>query len=631
MTIARNPLHRSGRAALPHPAPALGDNAEADEGIGMADTCGWKPPVDVSPHPFPRQMMRLAAALEGPPPEPADGRAERANAAPVHGNPVVPHVAPNDRAQISAHRRDGLVQTPPKVDLHGLQLRLPPRAHRLPQHRELPLPRLPATVREAEKVEALGSPVAPAPPADRREAAELDEARLVGMQRQPAPRQPLAQLGEARLGLLPLLESHDEVIGEAHDHDVSARLLLSPPLNPEIEPVVQVKMGQQRTDAPALYRPHLAPCPRALLHHAGGQPFLDEAPDAPVRHAVLDELHQPPMVEGVEKPTDVRIEHPVHPLRRDPDRQRIPRLLRTAPRPEPVREPENVDLVDRIQDRDDRALDQLVLERGNAERPEPPVGLRDERSPDRLRPVRPSREPSREILKIRVQALAVVPPRLALDPRRRVSLQRVVRGAQVLDVVHVVQERREPLLAVPFGCLTHSLERTERASPARCPERVALARVPLGPPPSLHRLRGRLLGLVRRLPRYYGAVRLPALVHHRRVSLDFPMRSAAPSATDERGLSRFPSAVLGYVRRVFDRAGSVSASRYRHCRRGLPLVSTASAPRSGSLISRLHTRPVPPPVNASRSPLRTLTHDSGPAWLSTPSPHDSFIHCTAPV
>jgi len=58
------------------------------------------------------------------------------------------------------------------------------------------------------------------------------------------------------------------------------------------------------------------------------------------------------------------------------------------------------------------------------------------------------------------------------------------------------------------------------------------------------------------------------------------MRSAAPSATDERGISRFPFAVLEYVRRVSDRAGSVGASRYRHRRCGLPPSSTASAPRS---------------------------------------------------
>src|SRR6266545_668878 len=568
-------------------------------------------------------MMRLAAALQGPPPEPADSRPEGANAAPVHGDPVIPHVAPNDRAQIGADRRDGLVQTPPKLELHRLQLRLPPRAHRLPQHRELPPPRLPAAVREAEKVEALGSPVAPASPVGRREAAKFDETRLVGMQRQPERRESLAQLGEELLGLPPMLESHNEVIGKAHDHHVSARLLLPPPLDPEIEHVVQIEVGQQRADASALHRPYLAPCPRALLQHAGVQPFLDESHDAPVRNPVLDKLHQPPVIEGVEKPTDVGIEHPVHLLRRDPDRQRIQGLMRAAPRSEPVREPEKVDLVDRVQDRDDRALDQLVLQHGNAERPQPPVGLRDVRSPDRLRPVRPSRQPSREILKIRFQALAVVPPRLAVDPRRRVSLQRVVRGAQVLDVVHVVQERREPLLPVPFGCLTHSVECIERACPARAPARVALARVPLGPPPSLPRLRGRSLGLVRRLPRYYGAVRLPALVHHRRVSWDFPMRSAAPSATDERGLSRFPFAVLGHVPGVSDRAGSDHASRWRRGQHGLPLASTASAPRSGSWISRLNTRPVPPPVNASQSPLRTPTHDSGPAWLATPSPYDS--------
>jgi hypothetical protein len=33
--VAHNPLDRSGRAVLPHPALASGDDAEAAQGIGM--------------------------------------------------------------------------------------------------------------------------------------------------------------------------------------------------------------------------------------------------------------------------------------------------------------------------------------------------------------------------------------------------------------------------------------------------------------------------------------------------------------------------------------------------------------------------------------------------------------------
>jgi RHS repeat-associated protein len=52
--------------------------------------------------------------------------------------------------------------------------------------------------------------------------------------------------------------------------------------------------------------------PFGLDGHAGVQPFLDEPHDAPVRTPVLDELHQPPVVDGIEEPTDVQVEHPVH-------------------------------------------------------------------------------------------------------------------------------------------------------------------------------------------------------------------------------------------------------------------------------------------------------------------------------
>src|SRR6266542_586068 len=54
---------------------------------------------------------------------------------------------------------------------------------------------------------------------------------------------------------------------------------------------------------------------------------------------------------------------------------------------------------------------------------------------------------------------------------------------------------------------------------------VRLARIPLGPHPSLHQLRRGLLRFVRRLPSYYGGVRLLGSVHHRLRLLTFPMRT----------------------------------------------------------------------------------------------------------
>ena len=50
-----------------------------------------------------------------------------------------------------------------------------------------------------------------------------------------------------------------------------------------------------------------------------------------------------------------------------------------------------------------------------------------------------------------------------------------------------------------------------------------------------------------------------------------------------------------------------------------------------SNISRLNTRPMCAPVNASPPSSRTAAHDSESAWLATPSPSGSFIHDTSPV
>ena len=86
----------------------------------------------------------------------------------------------------------------------------------------------------------------------------------------------------------------------------------------------------------------LTPRPRPVLQHARVQPLLDEPHDAPVRNPVLDEFHQPRMVERVEEILNVHIEHPVHLPRQQPDRERIQCVMRATPRAEAVREAEEV-------------------------------------------------------------------------------------------------------------------------------------------------------------------------------------------------------------------------------------------------------------------------------------------------
>src|SRR5215467_4959524 len=54
--------------------------------------------------------------------------------------------------------------------------------------------------------------------------------------------------------------------------------------------------------------------------------------------------------------------------------------------------------------------------------------------------------------------------------------------------------------------LPYALRRRGHAFPALCPPRAASVRVLLGPRPSLHRLRCRSPGIVRRLHCYYGGV-----------------------------------------------------------------------------------------------------------------------------
>ena len=192
-----------------------------------------------------------------------------------------------------------------------------------------------------------------------------------------------------------------------------------------------------------------------------------------------------------------------------------------------------------------------------------------------------------------------------------------------------IKHRNAPLCQQ--ACFAYPLGRTLRTAPALCPERVLPSRVPLGQPPSLHPLRHRRGGFVRGLRRYYGAVRLPMAVHHRITSLDFPMRPGRHPST-----ARQPWDLPILARDVSGRARGLGPRRVRpglaiSPRAILPSVSPrTSAPWSFG-ISRLDTQPARTPVNASPEALRLPAHDSGPVWVATPSPCDSFIHYIPPI
>ena len=196
---------------------------------------------------------------------------------------------------------------------------------------------------------------------------ELDQPGLIRVQLQAESRHPLAEVGQEALRIPVVLEAADEVVGEPHDDHLTACPVPPPPLDPKIQRVVQVHVGEQRRCRCPLRRPGaLAPDP--LFHDPRGQPLTDQPQDPLIRDPVPEEPFQPAAINAGEKVADVRVQHPVHLLPLDPDRQRVQRVMLAAARPEPVGEPPEVRLVDGVQYLDDGPLEDLVLQRGDAER-----------------------------------------------------------------------------------------------------------------------------------------------------------------------------------------------------------------------------------------------------------------------
>jgi hypothetical protein len=110
------------------------------------------------------------------------------------------------------------------------------------------------------------------------------------MQFQLEPRKSFAKLLQEPLRVAMMLEAKHEVVGVAHDDDVTMSIPPSPLLNPQVQRVMQTNVGQQRRHRCPLRGADFRCHALTLFHHPGSQPFLDEPQNPPIRNAVLDEL-----------------------------------------------------------------------------------------------------------------------------------------------------------------------------------------------------------------------------------------------------------------------------------------------------------------------------------------------------
>src|SRR5713226_4120396 len=115
---------------------------------------------------------------------------------------------------------------------------------------------------------------------------------------------------------------------------------------------------------------------------------------------MLQEADQPLLVDLVEERSDVGVQYEAHLLAVDSDAERIQRIVRATPRPEPIRDAEEVLLVDRVQQRDHSPLDNLVLQGRNRERALPAIRLGYVDPSAWPRPIRSALDPVVQIFEI---------------------------------------------------------------------------------------------------------------------------------------------------------------------------------------------------------------------------------------
>src|SRR6266404_4007930 len=164
-------------------------------------------------HSVPGAAVALATMEQLPLPQPGQPDPKGLQAVEVPWHRVVVEVALHDRPEPLARLRHRIMPAPLELLLDFPQLRPQAFADRAALHGKVPVPVLPADVRESQKVERLGLTFPSACPVRLGTPPELDPARLIGVQFQSKLPQPLPEVLQEAVGFGLVLEPEDGIVG----------------------------------------------------------------------------------------------------------------------------------------------------------------------------------------------------------------------------------------------------------------------------------------------------------------------------------------------------------------------------------------------------------------------------------
>src|SRR3984893_5947561 len=249
MVIADHPLHGSRRPAFRHRALAFRDDPKQHRRPWVHDSSSRDVAVSQPLHSLPLHLAFLAASPEGSMPQSVHFLPEPLDGPCIPSDAVVLAVSAYHGSQPLTYLGYRVVPASPQLlfdllELCSLAIANPMPTPRVPAR----FPGPPTAVHKPQKLEGLRLPLPSLPPVPCGVPPKLQQPRLVRVQLQPKLLQPLPQDVQETLGIRVGLEPHDLSDQIAHDYDLTVRFCLPPPLCPQVEPVVQVQVRQQRRD-----------------------------------------------------------------------------------------------------------------------------------------------------------------------------------------------------------------------------------------------------------------------------------------------------------------------------------------------------------------------------------------------